>query len=108
MDSNPIENTASAQPAQKNPLFPVFLKLENLRTLLVGAGNVGLEKLHALLANSPRASITIVAPDINDEIRKLVYRHPSCTIVQRKFEISDLEEKEVAILATDDKSLHES
>ena len=37
----------------KNTLFPVFLKLEEMHVLLVGAGNVGLEKLHALLANAP-------------------------------------------------------
>ena len=32
-----------------NNLFPVFLKLEELDTLIVGGGNVGLEKLNALL-----------------------------------------------------------
>jgi siroheme synthase (precorrin-2 oxidase/ferrochelatase) len=30
-------------------LFPVFLKLNDLHTVLVGGGNVGLEKLTALL-----------------------------------------------------------
>ena len=46
----------------KNQLYPVFLKLDQLNTLLVGAGNVGLEKLQSLLNNSPHAKITIVAP----------------------------------------------
>ncbi|HET7897664.1 MAG TPA: NAD(P)-dependent oxidoreductase, partial [Flavisolibacter sp.] len=31
-----------------NRLFPVFLKLETLHVLVVGAGKVGLEKLNAL------------------------------------------------------------
>lgn len=91
---------------KKNQLYPVFLKLEQLRVLLVGAGNVGLEKLHSLLANSPEAKITIVAPDIKEEVRRLVYKHPSCQIVQKQFEESDLDDKELVILATDDKELH--
>jgi uncharacterized protein len=91
----------------KNQLFPVFLKLENLSVLLVGAGNVGLEKLHALLANSPEAKVTIVAPIVKEEVRRLVFRHPSCTIVQREFQEDDLIDKELVILSTDNKSLHE-
>jgi len=91
----------------KNNLYPVFLKLEELRVLLVGAGNVGLEKLHSLLANSPQASITIVAPVVKDEIRELVFKHPSSMIVQREFEVADLENKDLIILATDSRKLHE-
>jgi uncharacterized protein len=91
---------------KKNPLYPVFLKLDQLNILLVGAGNVGLEKLHSLLSNSPEAKITIVATEIKDEVRRLAYKHPSCKLVQRKFEVNDLEEKELVILATDDPELH--
>jgi len=67
----------------KNQLYPIFLKLDQLETLLVGAGNVGLEKLQSLLSNSPEARITIVAPDIKDEVRSLIEKHPSCEIIQR-------------------------
>ncbi|MBC7874888.1 MAG: NAD(P)-dependent oxidoreductase, partial [Ferruginibacter sp.] len=90
-----------------NRLFPVFLKLEELNVLLVGAGNVGLEKLHALLANSPKAKVTIVAPRVKEEVRRLVWKHPTCSVVQREFEENDLDNKELVILATDNKSLHE-
>ena len=45
----------------KNRLFPVFLKLEELEVLLVGGGKVGLEKLTAILQNAPASSVTIVA-----------------------------------------------
>jgi precorrin-2 dehydrogenase/sirohydrochlorin ferrochelatase len=30
---------------ERNELYPVFLKLNNLNVLIVGGGNVGLEKL---------------------------------------------------------------
>jgi len=108
MDSfseNKVEQKETGQDS-KNQLYPVFLKLDQLRILLVGAGNVGLEKLHSLLSNSPEAKITIVAPEIKEEVRRLVYRHPSCHIEQKMFEEADLQDKELVVLATDDKKLH--
>jgi uncharacterized protein len=94
--------------ANKNQLYPVFLKLHELKLLLVGGGNVGLEKLQSLLSNSPDTHITIVAPDIRDEVRELVAKHPSSIIIERKFEEADLEGKDMVICATDDKDLHVS
>ncbi len=91
----------------KNQLYPVFLKLEQLNILLVGAGNVGLEKLHSLLSNSPGAKITVVAPQVKQEVRELIQKHPSCTITERQFQEEDLENKELVILATDNKELHQ-
>src|SRR5258705_916745 len=109
MDSNFENKTEQKQinNEMKNQLYPIFLKLDQLNILLVGAGNVGLEKLHSLLSNSPEARIAIVAPEIKDEVRRLVFKHPSCTIVQRQFEEADMNDKELVILATDDKKLHE-
>ncbi|TMI88464.1 MAG: bifunctional precorrin-2 dehydrogenase/sirohydrochlorin ferrochelatase [Bacteroidetes bacterium] len=89
-----------------NQLYPIFLKLEQLELLLVGAGNVGLEKLNSLLANSPEARITVVAPFVKDEVKDLLQNHPSCILFQRQFEEADLENKSLIILATDDKELH--
>lgn len=99
-------NPEAAEHSSVNPLYPVFLKLDQLNILLVGAGNVGLEKLHSLLANSPEAKITIVAPVVKEEVRRLVYKHPSCTIVQKPFALTDLDGRDIAVLATDDHELH--
>ncbi|WP_027000741.1 precorrin-2 dehydrogenase/sirohydrochlorin ferrochelatase family protein [Eisenibacter elegans] len=90
-----------------NELFPVFLKLSQLQTLLVGGGNVGLEKLSALLRNSPEAQVTLVAPMILDEVRSLASEHPTVTLHQRPYQASDLEGKQLVILATDNPSLHQ-
>jgi len=89
-----------------NQLYPVFLKLEELELLLVGAGNVGLEKLNSLLSNSPEAKVTVVAPFVKDEVKELLQNHSSCVLLQRPFEEADLENKNLIILATDDKELH--
>lgn len=91
---------------ERNNLFPVFLKLEELDTLLVGAGNVGLEKLNALLKSSPQARVTIVAPVIRDEIKAIASTHQRIRLTERNFRVRDLQHKDVVMLATDDPDLH--
>jgi siroheme synthase-like protein len=109
MDTYSDKNIVQEEPAieMKNQLYPVFLKLDQLHILLVGAGNVGLEKLNSLLSNSPAANITIVAPVVKEEIRDLAEKHVYCIIKQREFEATDLEGTDIAILATDRRALHE-
>ena len=91
----------------QNKLYPIFLKLENLQTLIVGAGNVGLEKLNALLDNSPGAKVTVIAEDVCDEIHKIAEQNNNVRILTRKFFFSDLEGKDLLILATNNRQLHE-
>ncbi len=91
-----------------NLLFPVFIKLESLHSLLVGGGNVGLEKLSAILANSPEATVTVVADRFLEELRELVKNYPKVTLIERKFEFIDLSDKDLVFLATDNPTLHES
>lgn len=91
---------------ERNNLFPVFLKLEELNTLVVGGGNVGLEKLNALLKSSPEARVTLVAPLIRDEIKKLASLAPRLELAERKFRARDLQGKDLIMLATDDAKLH--
>lgn len=91
---------------EKNKLYPVFLKTESLHTLLIGGGNVANEKILSLLSNSPDMYLTIIAPVIKTEVRALAGKHPNCKIVERGFLVTDLEEKNLVICATDDKELH--
>jgi uncharacterized protein len=88
----------------KNRLFPVFLKLEELEVLLVGGGKVGLEKLTAVLHNAPATSVTIVAIEIAEEIKSLAEDFPRVKLIERAFEPEDLDEKEIVIVAVNDKS----
>ncbi|MCF0058067.1 bifunctional precorrin-2 dehydrogenase/sirohydrochlorin ferrochelatase [Dyadobacter sp. CY356] len=86
-----------------NNLFPIFLKLENLHTLIVGGGYVGLEKITAVLDNSPEARVTLVSPEIRQEIREIAINNERISLIERKFEDGDLSEKDLAIVATNDK-----
>src|SRR4030095_16176952 len=104
--SKDIQELPGVVHEHENRLYPIFLKLDQLETLLVGAGNVGLEKLQSVLSNSPDASITVVAPLVSDEIKILLSSYPKCTIVNRAFRESDLHNKRIVLCATDDTALH--
>jgi len=93
---------------ERNNLFPVFLKLEFLETLIVGGGHVGLEKLTAILKNSPSARITLVGRTIQEPIKELAQRHPTVKLQERNFKLWDLWDKDLVMLATDNRNLHET
>lgn len=90
-----------------NQLFPVFIKLNELHTLVIGAGPVGLEKLTALLNNSKRARITVVAETVIAEVRDLAAAYPSLNILQKSFEPADLDGINFVIAATNNNVLNE-
>lgn len=90
----------------KNNLYPVFLKGDNIHTLLVGGGNVGLEKSQSFLNNSPDMKLTIIAPEIRQEIKTLSTLFNNCYLLEREFRMSDLDNKQLVICATDDTELH--
>jgi precorrin-2 dehydrogenase / sirohydrochlorin ferrochelatase len=92
---------------ERNNLFPVFLKLEALQTLIVGGGHVGLEKLNAILKNSPSAKVTLIARSISSEIKELASKHTTVELIERNFRLWDVWNKDLVILATDDRKLHE-
>jgi len=92
-----------------NVMFPLFLKLHQLHLLIVGGGNVGLEKLEAVLRNSPMAKVTLVAGEIRrPEILELEKYHPNLKVLVKDYEASDLENKDLVICATDSRVLHET
>jgi len=79
-------------------LLPIFLKLEGRRVLLVGAGNVALEKIGSLLKTGLK--LRVVAPQARAEIRNLA-AEGKLELVVREFEPSDLDGNYLVIAATD-------
>lgn len=94
--------------SERNNLFPVFLKLDSLHTLIVGGGHVGLEKLTAILKNSPAAQVTLVARSIQEPIKELARKHKHVKLFERNFKLWDLWDKDLVLLATDNRQLHET
>ena len=88
-------------------LFPVFLKIEQLNTVIIGGGNVGLEKLQALLKNSPEAQVTLIGTQILDEIKLLATKNKSIKVMEKPFQKRDLKGAQILIVATDNHRLNE-
>jgi siroheme synthase-like protein len=85
-----------------NNLFPVFIKLENLRVLIIGGGNVALEKLKTVIENSPATAIRLVSLTVLDSLLKFVQHHPNVIIEQRAYKISDMDDTDIIIAAVND------
>lgn len=88
-----------------NQLFPIFLKLEDLRLLIVGGGAIGLEKISAVLKNSPNTNVTLVAKTVLPEIELLALNYPNVTIKRREFYPGDLYSVDLVIAATGNREL---
>ncbi len=85
-----------------NNLFPIFLKLEKLHILIVGGGYVGMEKLEAVISNSPATAITLVATQISDAIKEVAKQYPNITLIEKPYDINDLMNNDIVIAAIND------
>ncbi len=81
----------------ETPLYIACLRLTGRRCLVVGGGDVGLEKVDGLLACD--AEVTLVAPEAIDPLAGYA-REGSIEWERREFDVSDLEGKLIAIAAT--------
>ncbi|MBW4889557.1 TSUP family transporter [Mucilaginibacter sp. HMF5004] len=109
MSSSPKNNAPTLTPEitpDGNQLFPVFLKLNELHTLLVGAGNVGFEKLGAILNNSTEAKVTIIAEQVSGEVYQLAERFPKVNILKKSFAEDDLKDVNIVVVATGNEELN--
>lgn len=89
-----------------NHLYPVFLKVHELSTLLVGGGNVGTEKLQFLLKSSPNAQVTAVSKEFSQDFLDLASTTNSVTLIEDVYHEKYLGGKHIVIAATDDKAVN--
>ncbi|MBL1408360.1 precorrin-2 dehydrogenase/sirohydrochlorin ferrochelatase family protein [Sphingobacterium faecale] len=90
-----------------NRLFPIFLKLEQLQVLLIGAGPVGLEKISALLQQSPKAKVRVVAKDVSGDFRAFVQGQEHVDLCERSFEDVDLDGVDLVVVASNNTLLNQ-
>ncbi len=86
---------------EKNELYPVFLKVAVLEVLIVGGGNVGLEKLTFLLKSSPSANVTMVSKAFCKEVISLAEGY-KVLLVEDAYKSSYLSGKQIVVATTDD------
>jgi precorrin-2 dehydrogenase/sirohydrochlorin ferrochelatase len=81
------------------PFYIACLKLTGRRCLVVGGGEIGLEKVEGLLACDGR--VVLVAPDAVPELQELA-AEGSIEWLRREYRTEDLERTFIAIAATND------
>lgn len=91
---------------ERNELYPIFLKVSNLSILIVGGGNVGLEKLSFLLKSSPNAKVQMIAPQFLKETLQLAEKH-GVEITKNVYQKQFLERKHIVVACTDKVEVNE-
>ena len=86
-------------------LLPIFLKLDGRPGLLVGAGNVALEKIGSILKSG--LHLRVVAPRVHPEIRQLALEG-KLSLVERPFTPADLDGNFIVITATDSPAVNQA
>ena len=84
-------------------LFPMFVKLEGRRCLVIGAGSVGEAKIEGLLATA--ASVHVVAPKATSKVREWA-REGRVEWHAREYVPADLAGVFLVIAATSSRALH--
>src|SRR5437867_6983889 len=83
--------------------YPVFLDIAGKPVVVIGGGNIAHQKIGNLIKAG--AIITVVSPDLNDEMSALAaegrFHH-----IQRDYQPGDLEGYFIAFAATDDRSIN--
>ncbi len=83
--------------------YPVFLDLKDKECLVVGAGSVGIRKIHTLCKAGPK-KITVVDPYLSKDVENFL---PSFVCLKkREFREKDLECKFLVIVATNNFDLN--
>jgi precorrin-2 dehydrogenase/sirohydrochlorin ferrochelatase len=85
-------------------LFPLFLKLDERRCLVVGAGKIAEEKIEGLLDTG--AEIRVVASQATPRVRALA-REGKIQLAKRPFKTSDLKGAFLVVAATSSPALHD-
>ncbi|CAM4235590.1 precorrin-2 dehydrogenase/sirohydrochlorin ferrochelatase family protein [Gillisia limnaea] len=90
---------------ERNELYPIFLKVNTLNILIIGGGNVGLEKLHFLLKSSPNANVEVLAKSFLPETVELAKKH-GVKLIKKGFKRRYLKKRHIVIAATNDRELN--
>ena len=87
----------------QTPFYIACLRLSGRRSVVIGGGEVGFEKVEGLLACD--ADVTVIAPEVHPELVQLALEG-SIRWERREYETGDLEGALIAIAATDDTDLN--
>jgi precorrin-2 dehydrogenase / sirohydrochlorin ferrochelatase len=98
-----ICDQSCVQDMLSTPFYIACLRLKGRRCVVVGGGDIGLEKVEGLLACD--ADVTLVAPEAHAELVQLSLEG-SIAWERREYETGDLDGALIAIAATNDTDLN--
>jgi precorrin-2 dehydrogenase/sirohydrochlorin ferrochelatase len=81
-----------------NRLYPMFVRAQGLRCVVIGGGAVALRKARGLL--DAGADVTVIAPEVQPDLCRLVDDH-AVRWIQREAHEQDLDGANLVFLATD-------
>ena len=82
-----------------NSLLPIFMKIENSKCIVVGGGEIALQKINQLIDS--KAKVTVIAPKIIKDIACL-----PVNLIYREYKSSDIDLSKIIIAATDDNNIN--
>ncbi len=85
--------------------FPAFIKLDNLKILIIGGGNIASEKLGHMLDFTK--DITVISPKLSDASRGLIEQN-SLFFIDRVYKKGDIDGFGIVIVAVDDIAVQKS
>ncbi|MEM8508115.1 MAG: bifunctional precorrin-2 dehydrogenase/sirohydrochlorin ferrochelatase [Bacteroidota bacterium] len=91
---------------ERNELYPVFLKVNQLKVLIVGGGNVAEEKLTFLLKSSPNARVEMISPMYREGTVALAKKH-KVKMYKGKYKKGFLKKKHIVVATTDSPKVNE-
>ncbi len=90
---------------ERNELYPIFLKTQQLEILIVGGGFVALEKLSFLLKSSPNSKITMVSPFFRKETIQSIVGY-QINLIHDTYSSNYLKDKHIVIATTDEEEVN--
>ncbi|MGC8937691.1 MAG: precorrin-2 dehydrogenase/sirohydrochlorin ferrochelatase family protein [Thermodesulfovibrio sp.] len=84
-------------------LFPAFIDIKGKKCVVVGGGRVAERKIKTLLHYGAR--ITLISPEINENIRKIVEKG-QIEYIKKQFSKEDIDDAILVVAATSDEKLN--
>ena len=83
--------------------FPSYLNLDNKKILLIGGGNIALEKLEKLIDFTK--NITVITKETSSSFLSFTQKH-NINIEQKSYKKGDIDGFDIVVVATDTPTLH--
>ena len=86
--------------------YPVFINLKDMKVVFVGGGRIARRKIKNILGQG--AEVTIVAPVIIDEIRRMAIDNPEMKLVEEQFDLSHIEDASLVFVVSDNDEVNQT